>query len=273
MTDQSSGQFHLLFVGDIVGSSGRRALAHWLPRLKEEFRLDMVVANGENSAHGFGLTPSTAKDIYEAGVDVITGGNHIFDKKEVEEAFSQFPGQIIRPANYPPGTPGRGSTVFRTKKGYSVGLINVMGRVFMDALDCPFHAFDRERQSIPGDVKIILLDMHAEATSEKAAMGYYADGRISAFVGSHTHVPTADEQVLPKGTGFISDAGMTGPANSIIGMQKEQIIQRFLEKRPVRMQVAEGDCWLNAVVFRIQPETGQCKSVERVRRFYEERKH
>lgn len=266
----SAKLFHLIFVGDIVGSSGRRALTHWLPLLRDEFRLDMVVANGENAAHGFGLTPSVARDIYDAGVDVITGGNHIFDKKEVVDVFQQFPGQILRPANYPPETPGRGSTVFRSKRGHSVGLINLMGRVFMDPLDCPFHAFEKERASIPSDVKMILLDMHAEATSEKAAMAHFADGRISAFVGSHTHVPTADEQILPKGTGFLSDAGMTGPADSIIGMQKTPIIQRFVEKRPVRMQVAEGSSWLNAVVFRICPESGRCESVERVRRFHEQ---
>jgi len=262
--------FQIMFVGDIVGSSGRRAAAHLVPKLRSAHRLDLVIANGENSAHGFGLTPSTAREIFNSEVDLITGGNHTFDKKEVVQAFEDFPGRILRPANFPPNTPGRGSTVIRTKSGESVGVINLMGRVFMDPLECPFRAFERERASIPADVKMILVDLHAEATSEKAAMGYFVDGQVSALVGSHTHVPTADERILPGGTGFLSDAGMTGPVDSIIGMKKEPILQRFLQKRPARMQVAEGDSWFQAVIFRLDRQSGRCESIERVREIHEQ---
>ncbi|TVQ81073.1 MAG: TIGR00282 family metallophosphoesterase [Bradymonadales bacterium] len=268
---QASGSgLRIFFIGDIVGSAGRRAVAALVPQIRDEYQVGLTVANAENAAHGFGLTPSTAKEIFDSGVDAITGGNHIFDKKEVAEAFRAFEGKIVRPANYPPDSPGHGSTVVESSCGQAVGLINVMGRVFMDPLDCPFRAFERERAELSQKARVILLDIHAEATSEKAAMGYFVDGRVSACVGTHTHVQTSDERILPHGTGFLSDAGMTGPIDSIIGMQKEAILQRFLEKRPAKMQVAEGRSSLQGVIFEIDPDSGRCLSIQRIRRTHEQ---
>lgn len=263
----SRAETNILFIGDIVGSSGRRALRNLLPSIKKKYDVDLSIANGENAAHGFGLTLSTAKEIYSAGVDLISGGNHSFDKKEVVEVFQEYPGRILRPSNYPPETEGGGSTIVKASNDQLVGVINLMGRVFMDPLDCPFHAFEREYEQLCEETKIILVDMHAEATSEKSAMGWHIDGRVSALVGTHTHVQTADERILPQGTGFLTDAGMTGPRDSVIGIKKEVIVKRFLSKRPIRMEVAEGPAMLHAVVFRIDSNTGKCSSVERVQEF------
>lgn len=260
------GVLRLLYIGDIVGSSGREAIARELPLLRKAKPVDFIVANAENAAHGFGLTPSIAKELFDMGIQVLTGGNHTFDKKEVVEVFAQYPGRVVRPANYPARTPGPGSTLYPGPQGLQIGIINVMGRVFMDPLDCPFEAFDREYSQIQTQTKIILLDIHAEATSEKYAIGYYSDGKVSACVGSHPHVQRADEIIFAKGTGYLSDAGMTGPTDSIIGMKKEIILQRFLEKRPVRMEVSENRGMLQGAIFEIDTETGRCLKVERVRR-------
>lgn len=258
----------LFFIGDIVGSSGRKALKALLPDLKKELQPTIIIANSENAAHGFGLTTSTANEIFESGVDVLTGGNHTWDKKEVISLMKERPHQIVRPANYPADCPGTGSIVVAVgdKK---LGIINLMGRVFMDPLDCPFRAFDREYEKIKSECDMIFVDLHAETTSEKSAMGYYIDGRASALVGTHTHVQTADERILNSGTGFLTDAGMTGPYDSVIGMKKEVIIQRFLAKMPVRMEVADGPAMLQGVVFELDASNGKCVAIERVRKLHE----
>lgn len=256
----------ILFLGDIVGSSGRRIIANHIPSLKREFQLDAVIANGENAAHGFGITPSIVKEILNSGVDIITGGNHTFDKKEGTLAFEEFSQQLVRPANAPLTTPGKGSQIFTTRMGAKIGIINVMGRVFMDPLDCPFMAFDREYEALRSQTSVVLVDIHGEATSEKAAMAWYSDGRASAVVGTHTHVQTADERIFPKGTGFLTDAGMNGPLESIIGMKKDIIVERFLRKIPIKMEVAEGPGFLSGVVFEIDSESGRCLKIHRLLR-------
>lgn len=249
-----------------MGASGRKTVHQWLPRLKEEFSPELIVANGENAAHGFGITPSIAQEILQSGVHVITGGNHTWDKKEVKIAFEKFPQILIRPANYPPNVPGKGITVVQGVRGTPIGIINLMGRTFMEAIDCPFRTFDREIEGLRAKTKIILLDMHAEATSEKVAMGQYADGRVSAVVGSHTHIQTADEKILFRGTGYLSDAGMNGPDDSIIGMKSEIILRKFLTKIHEKVEVADGPATLHGVVFSIDSESGQCKAIHRVQR-------
>jgi metallophosphoesterase (TIGR00282 family) len=256
----------ILFLGDIVGSSGRQAIAAHLPILKSEHAFDLIIANGENAAHGFGLTMSIATELFEMGIDVLTGGNHTWDKKEIHQALQTYSQKIIRPANYPTGTAGRGSTIVHGKSGHKIGIVNLMGRVFMDPLDCPFRALQNELETLRRETKIILVDLHAEVTSEKEAMAWFADGQVSAVVGTHTHVQTADERIFPKGTGFLSDAGMNGPYDSIIGMKREIILERFLKKQPVRMEVAEGPGVCSGVIFTIDSDDGTCKKIERVRR-------
>lgn len=203
----------ILFLGDVVGSSGRKILQDHIASLRREFQLDLVIANGENAAHGFGITPSIVRELLSSGVDVITGGNHTWDKKEAANCFEDFGNRMVRPANFPPGTPGKGAQVCEGRLGQKIGVVNVMGRIFMDPLDCPFRAVDRELESLRSITPIILVDIHAEASSEKAAMAWHCDGRVSAVVGTHTHVQTADERILPRGTGFLTDAGMNGPLN------------------------------------------------------------
>jgi metallophosphoesterase (TIGR00282 family) len=256
--------FNFLFIGDIVGSSGRSALKKFLPSIKQERNIHFTVANAENAAHGFGLTPIVAEEIFQAGVDVLTGGNHSWDKKEIETVFSKYPERALRPSNYPPELSGKGFAIAKWGR-HSIGIVNLMGRVFMDPLNCPFHEFDRIHETLKKECSMIFVDFHAEATSEKAAMAWYLDGKVSCISGTHTHVQTADERILPRGTGFLSDAGMTGPYDSIIGMKTEIIVQRFLKKIPIRMEVAEGRGILQGVIFQIDPETGRCLNIERVR--------
>jgi len=259
-------EINILFLGDIVGSSGRKVIQDWLPQIRQEFRIDFCVANAENSAHGFGTTPQIAKELFDAGVDVLTGGNHTFDKKEINQCFQEFPDRILRPANYPPGTMGRGVCLQYTKSGHRIGIINLMGRVFMEPIDCPFQTFEKEYEGLRRETPIILLDMHAEASSEKQAMGFFVDGRVSAVVGTHTHVPTADQRILPKGTGYLTDCGMNGAYDSVIGMKTEIILQRFTKKQHIRMEVAEGPGTLWGVIFKIDSDTGRCIGVERIKR-------
>jgi metallophosphoesterase (TIGR00282 family) len=256
----------LLFLGDVVGSSGRAVIAEHLPQLRADFQIDLVVANAENSAHGFGLTPTVAQELFSAGCDVLTGGNHSFDKKEINQCFQEHPTKILRPANYPSGTTGRGSSLVTTRSGKTVGVINLMGRIFMEPLDCPFQTFDKEFDSLRHQTKVILVDIHAEASSEKQAMGFHCDGRASCIVGTHTHVPTADERILPKGSGFLTDAGMNGAYDSVIGMKKEIILDRFLKRQHIRMEVADGPGTLSGVLFHIDSTSGRCEKVERIRR-------
>ena len=253
----------ILFVGDIVGKPGRQALSRELPRLVDRHTIDVVIANGENAAGGFGLTVEVAKDLFNHGIHLLTGGNHIWDKKEqVPLIFSDS--RIIRPANYPAGAPGSGSTILTTPGGTKIGVLNLEGRVFMKTLECPFLVADRELKRLKQETSIIFVDFHAEATSEKSALGWYLDGQISALVGTHTHVQTADERILPQGTAFLTDAGMTGSFDSVIGMGKEETIHRFLTQLPAKFEVGKKDIRLNAVVIGVDEVTGKAVSIERI---------
>ncbi len=258
---------NILFIGDVVGKPGRRTVARMLPALRRELAADLVIANGENSAGGFGITRETFGDLVEAGVDVVTGGNHTWQAREIYTLLDSEP-RLLRPANYPPGAPGRGAGVFRPsgRAGAPVGVLNVEGRVFMQPLDSPFQVAREEAERLRREASVIVVDMHAEATSEKIALGWYLDGRVSAVVGTHTHVQTADERILPDGTAFITDAGMTGPRDSIIGMGREEVLQRFLTLLPTRFDVASGPVQLNAVVLEVDEGTGRARRIQRISR-------
>ncbi len=253
----------LLFIGDIVGRAGRRTLVDHLDHLIDRYLVDLVVANGENAAAGYGITGSVLKELFSAGVDVVTSGNHIWDRKEVM-ALLDHEARLLRPANYPPGLPGAGSGVFETAAGIKVGVMNLEGRVFMRDLDCPFRAADGLIEELKRETPIIFVDFHAEATSEKQAMGFYLDGRVSAVVGTHTHVQTADERILAGGTGYLTDVGMSGSQDAIIGNEKGPALERFLTQLPVRLEVAKKDPQLSAVLLTIDEETGHCEQIERI---------
>jgi metallophosphoesterase (TIGR00282 family) len=253
----------ILFVGDIVGKPGRQALSRELHRLVDRHTIDIVIANGENAAGGFGLTIEVSKELFGHGIHLLTGGNHIWDKKEQVACILSDP-RIIRPANYPTGAPGVGSTILTTPGGVKVAVLNLEGRVFMKTLECPFLVADRELKRLHQETPIILVDFHAEATSEKSALGWYLDGRISALIGTHTHVQTADERILPQGTAFLTDAGMTGSFDSVIGMGKEETIHRFLTQLPAKFEVGKKDIRLNAVVIGVDEVSGKALSIERV---------
>ncbi len=253
----------LLFIGDIIGRPGRQLVSTSLPRLVDQHMIDLVVANGENAAAGFGLTPDVTAELLDMGIDVLTSGNHIWDKREGLVCLEQEPA-LLRPANYPPETPGRGFGVYQTAAGLEVAVINLEGRVFMGGLECPFRKSDAILNELGCSPRIVLVDFHAEATSEKGALAAYLDGRVSAVVGTHTHVQTADERILPGGTAFISDVGMSGARDSVIGIRKELSIQRFLTQRPVRYEIAKKDPVLCAVVVTINEETGRATAIERV---------
>ncbi len=258
----------LLMIGDIVGRSGRRAIKVNLRELKREFDLDLVIANGENAAGGNGITKDVAQELFSAGVDVLTMGNHVWNIKEAHEYIDRET-RIIRPANYPPGTPGIGSNVFETRRGVKVAVVNLAGRVFLQPLDCPFRKIDEILIRIKEMAQVIVIDFHAEATSEKIAMGWYLAGKVSALVGTHTHVQTADERVLPGGTAYITDLGMTGPLNSVIGVKKEIVIEKFRTQLPQRFEVAPGPFQLNAVVIDIDDYTGEANSIQRIQNYEE----
>lgn len=253
----------LFFIGDIVGRAGRKLLVEHLDRLVDRYFIDMVVANGENAAAGYGLTVSVLRELYDAGVDVVTTGNHIWDKKEIYSALERDD-RLLRPANYPPGLPGRGSGVYETAAGLKVGVLNLEGRVFMKNLDCPFRMADSLIAELKHTTPIILVDFHAEATSEKQAFGYYLDGRVSAVIGTHTHVQTADERILAGGTGYLTDVGMTGSHDAVIGNDKAAALERFLTQMPVRLEVAKKDPQLCGVLLTINEETGCCEAIERI---------
>jgi metallophosphoesterase (TIGR00282 family) len=260
----------LLFIGDIVGQPGRRAVRELLPKLREQHSLDFVIANGENSAGGSGITPSTAEEIFSGGVDAITSGDHLWDQKEVMQLL-QNEKRFVRPLNYPAGTPGQGSAVFevRGKKkaggsSISVAVLNVQGRTFMADLENPFHAALAEVERLRSQTNLIFVDIHAEATSEKIAIARMLDGKVSAVVGTHTHVQTADEQIFPGGTAYLSDAGFTGPHESVLGREIEPVIQRFLTNMPQRFEVAKGRILLQGVMVEINPATGKAFSIVRL---------
>jgi len=258
-----------MVIGDIIGKPGRQAVVHELPTLRAELDLDLVVANGENLAAGAGLTARLAEELLGNGVDVITSGNHIWDKREVYE-YLESDRPVLRPLNYPDDAPGRGWLVHRLPDGDQVAVINAMGRVFMNQLDSPFAAMDALLDGAAEPLPPMrILDFHCEITSEKNAMGWFLDGRVSAVVGTHTHVPTADARVLPGGTAFISDIGMTGPRDSIIGFSLETVLPRFLTHLPTRFSVAEGPVSFNAVVIAIERATGRAVSIDQVQRLIE----
>ena len=253
----------LLFIGDIVGRAGRKTLVDHLDRLTDRHLVDLVVANGENAAAGYGLTAPVLRELFDSGVDVVTSGNHIWDKKEIMPVLDRE-SRLLRPANYPPGLPGRGSGVYETAAGIKVGILNLEGRVFMKNLDCPFRAADSLLAELRSATPIIMVDFHAEATSEKQALGFYLDGQVSAVIGTHTHVQTADERILVGGTGYLTDVGMSGSQDAIIGNQKEKAMDRFLTQLPVRLEVAKKDPQLSAVLLTINEKTGHCEAIERI---------
>jgi 2',3'-cyclic-nucleotide 2'-phosphodiesterase len=253
---------NLLFLGDIVGSPGRRAVEELLDRVVDHYFIDLVVGNAENASGGIGITPAVADQLLNTGMDLLTSGNHIWKHKEIIP-YLEDTDRLLRPANYPPGAPGRGHIVLETAIGQQVAVINLEGRVFMNPLECPFRTADLVLSQISPEVKVILVDMHAEATSEKLAMGWYLDGRVSAVVGTHTHVQTADERLLPKGTGYITDVGMTGPLNSVIGMKTEVILERFLTQRPQSFKVASQNIQLQGVVLKFD-DRGRCQEIIRL---------
>lgn len=255
----------LLFIGDVMGEPGLRAVRVHTARLREQRALDIVIANAENVAGGNGITKETAEALFTAGVDVLTNGNHAWDKKEALDYIRSEP-RLLRPHNYPEGTPGDGWFVAVTPSGTKIGILNLLGTTFMQpVLGCPFRAADRALAHKPDDVKLVFVDMHAETTSEKMAMGWYLDGRVSAVIGTHTHVPTADERVLPQGTGFLTDVGMSGCYDSVIGLKTELSLQRFIQKLPARFEVAEGTGELCAVLLDLDDASGRCRHIERVR--------
>jgi len=252
----------ILVIGDIVGRPGRKAVKETLQTIRQELRIDMIIANGENAAGGNGITCEIAKDLFGYGVDVLTMGNHVWDKRDIIPYIDKE-NRIVRPANYPPGTPGKGVGLYSIN-GENVCVVNISGRVYLPSLDCPFRTVDSILKELDGKVKIIIVDFHAEATSEKVAMGWYLDGRVSAVVGTHTHIQTADERVLPQGTAYITDLGMTGPMNSVIGVRRDLALEKFLTQMPVRFEVANGPYQFNAVVIEINEETGKAGSIERI---------
>jgi len=253
----------ILLIGDIVGKPGRTALALFLRKVQEAHDIQLTVANGENAAGGFGITPETAADLLRLGVDVITSGNHIWDKKDVL-GYIPKESRLLRPLNYPPGAPGYGSIVVTARNGTKVAVLNASGRVFMNDFDCPFRTTLAEIEAIGGEARVRVVDFHAEATSEKVAFGRFLDGRVSAVVGTHTHVQTADERILPGGTAYISDLGMTGPSESVIGVEAEIVVRKFLTGMPERFETAKRDPQLQGVVVDVDPGSGTALGIERI---------
>jgi metallophosphoesterase (TIGR00282 family) len=260
----------ILFIGDIVGKAGRQAIDGVLEKVIAGHKIEFTVANGENAAGGMGITPSIAIEILDQGVDVLTSGNHIWAKKEIvpflEEEF-----RILRPANYPPKVPGRGSGLFHARNGQTLGVLNLEGRVFMKHLDCPFRVGEKEVERLRKETHVILVDFHAEATSEKMAMGWFLDGKVSAVLGTHTHVQTSDERILNEGTAYITDVGMTGPLDSVIGIRKEIALERLLTQIPWKFDVAKEEIELQGVVIDVDSETGKSKSIQRIKVPFDER--
>ena len=254
----------VLMIGDIVGSTGCRVIETFLPRLKKYYQIDQVIANAENAWRGKGLNRQTADDLFSGGIHILTSGNHIWDQREIFD-FIETEDRLIRPANYPKATPGRGwTTTWAGSSGICYAVINLLGRAFVSELDCPFRTLDQILDEIPKEVVIRIVDFHAEATSEKMAIAHYAKGRVSAVLGTHTHVQTADEQILLGGTGYISDVGMTGAFHSILGVETEAVLNRFLTHLPTRFNPADGPGQLDAVVLDIEEQSGKTISIERV---------
>ena len=253
----------ILFIGDVVGKGGRRAVTELLPTLMGE-GIDFVIANGENASGGMGITPPHAEQLLDRGVDCITSGNHIWRKKELIPFLEQEP-RLLRPANYPPGIPGRGGGIYTTSGGEKVGVLNLEGRIFMRSLESPFKTAEEHISSLRRETKVIIVDFHAEATSEKMALGWFLDGEVSAVLGTHTHVQTADERVLPGGTAYITDVGMTGPRDSVIGVKKEIALERFLTMLPNKFEPATGNMELQGVIVEVDEKTGLGLGIRRVK--------
>jgi 2',3'-cyclic-nucleotide 2'-phosphodiesterase len=262
-------EVRICVIGDIIGKPGRLAVLHVLPELRDQLSIDLVIANGENTAAGAGLTPSLAEELLGGGIDVITSGNHIWDKREIYD-YLDTDRPVLRPINYPDEAPGRGWLVHHTDAGDEVAVVNAMGRVFMNQLDSPFTKLDELLDHGVEPLPLLrILDFHCEITSEKNAMGWYLDGRVTGVVGTHTHVPTADARVLPGGTAYISDIGMTGPRDSVIGFSLETVLPRFTRHLPTRFQVAEGPVAFNAVVISADPTTGRASGIQQVQQLVE----
>ncbi|MFA5005307.1 MAG: TIGR00282 family metallophosphoesterase [Candidatus Omnitrophota bacterium] len=255
----------ILFIGDVVGSPGREAIKKLLPALKKEYSLDFVIANAENAAGGSGITSKVAEELFNSGVDLLTSGDHIWKKSEIFELINQEE-RILRPINYPSGSPGKGSAIFKSASGKKIGAINVNGRVFMDALECPFKLSLKAAEELAKETKVIIVDIHAEATSEKVALGWYLDGKVSAVLGTHTHIQTADELIMPRGTAYITDVGMTGPYDSVIGRRVEDVLTRFLTSIPVKFQVADSNIQLHGAVVDVDEASGHALSITRIQR-------
>jgi len=253
----------ILFIGDIVGKPGREAVRVLLPDLRKKHSLDFIIANAENASGGSGITPRVSEELFSFGVDVLTSGDHIWKKKEIFELINQEE-RILRPLNYPSGAPGQGRRIFKTKSGEKIGVINVNGRVFMEALECPFKTALAAQEELARETKIIIVDIHAEATSEKVALGWYLDGKASAVLGTHTHIQTADEKIFPKGSAYITDVGMCGAYDSVIGRKVDDVLTRFLTLIPVRFEVAEENIQLHAVVIDIDDKNGKARSILRI---------
>jgi hypothetical protein len=255
----------VLFVGDIVGSPGREAVKQFLPGLKKDYSLDFVIANAENAAGGSGITAKVAEELFECGIDVLTSGDHIWKKREIFDFINTEP-KILRPLNFPTGAPGSGWGVFRAKDNSKIGVISVLGRVFMEALECPFKTTKKAQEAISQETNTIIVDIHAEATSEKVALGWYLAGQVSAILGTHTHIQTADERILPPGTAYITDVGMTGAYDSVIGRRIEDVLERFITSVPTRFEVAVDNVQLHGAVVDIDENTGRASSIVRIQK-------
>lgn len=258
----------ILFFGDIVGKSGRRAVTTLLPKLRERHGADLIIANGENAAGGNGLTPEIVEELLGAGIAVLTSGDHVWDQKEVLQIIDAEP-RLLRPLNYPAGAPGRGSTLVRVADRFLVGVLNALGRTFMKPMDCPFRALEAEVAKLRSQTPVLVVDFHCEATSEKNAMGWFLDGKVSAVLGTHTHVQTADERLLPQGTAYITDVGMCGPRDSVIGVQTEPILERFLSGMPKRYETARGTVRVCGVALDVDETNGTTRSIQRVQELFE----
>lgn len=258
----------IAFLGDVVGKPGRRAVVAWLSRALPGAQLDFVVANCENSAGGVGVDPGSARELLAAGVDVLTSGNHVWAKREIVD-YMRDSDVLLRPANFAPSTPGWGYAIKKGRNGVPVGVVNLIGRVFMGTYDCPFRVADSVLESIGTRARVVVVDMHAEATSEKVAMGWHLDGRVSVVIGSHTHVQTADERVLPGGTAYLSDAGMCGPRDSVIGVKREPVLQRFLTQMPTRFEVAGGPVLVQGAIMEVDETSGRSRSIQRIQEVVE----
>ncbi|MFQ5638844.1 MAG: TIGR00282 family metallophosphoesterase [bacterium] len=256
-------EINILFIADIVGKSGLDIVSKITPSLKEKYRIDFCIANGENGCEGKGLTKRIAQDYFNLGIDIITSGNHIWDNRDIYEELNSS-AKILRPLNYPDGNYGKGSTVVNLENGLKIGVVNLQGRTFMYSIDCPFKTGLSEIRRMQKETDIILVDFHAEATAEKCAMGWWLDGKVSAVIGTHTHVQTADERILPEGTAYITDVGMTGPFDSVIGMKKEVAIKRFLHQTPARFKMAEKNLRYCAVVVTVNCESGCSTKIQRI---------